>query len=260
MTPSTIAKWVHSMHSMPAASRVIDAMETFGGVACVTSEQHVDLRESNQKRDYADTATFLTWLNLHHPFQRASPLLASLASGVVASAAVNCDDALSVGEASMKAMEGKLFSEIHLQRKNNVRSLASVTKAVEVPGEDVCINPNQLFHRIVCIVRSEEELAEYLTYELAACPPALFDDCSLRKGNKSSIVTVLDGLAPSGSHPPSEAVYTIDGGHLLHRVVWQQPATYGQICEQYKQYTTKRVSCLMDMTLQAQRTQSTLAV
>ena len=46
ISPSTIAKWVHSM---PAASRVIDAMETFGGVACVTSEQHVDLRESNQK-------------------------------------------------------------------------------------------------------------------------------------------------------------------------------------------------------------------
>ena len=69
-------------------------------------------------------------------------------------------------------MEGKRFSEIHLQRRNNVRSLASVTKAVKVGlrGEDVCINPNQLFHRIVCIVRSEEELAEYLTYELAACP------------------------------------------------------------------------------------------
>ena len=146
ISPSTIAKWVHSM---PAASRVINAMETFGGVACVTSEQHVDLRESNQKRDHADTATFLTWLNLYHPFQRASPLLASLASGVVASAAVNCDDALSVGEASMKAMEGKRFSEIPLQRRNNVRSLASVTKAVKVRGEDVCINPNQLFHRMV---------------------------------------------------------------------------------------------------------------
>ena len=120
---------------MPAASRVIDAMETFSGVACVTSEHHVDLRESSQRRDHADTATFVTWLNLHNPFQRASPLLASLASGVVANAAVNCDDALFVGEASMKAMEGKLFSEIHLQRKNNVRSLASVTKAVKVRGE-----------------------------------------------------------------------------------------------------------------------------
>ena len=72
ISPSTIAKWVHSM---PAASRVIDAMETFGGVACVTSEQHVDLRESNQKRDHADTPPFLTWLNLHHPFQVACVFL-----------------------------------------------------------------------------------------------------------------------------------------------------------------------------------------
>ena len=53
----------------------------------------------------------------------------------MASAAVNCDDALSVGEAYMNAMDGKLCSEIHLQRKNNVRSLASVTKAVKVRGE-----------------------------------------------------------------------------------------------------------------------------
>ena len=57
ISPSTIAKWVHSMR---AASRVIDAMGTFGGVACITSEQHVDLHESDQKRDHADTGTFLT--------------------------------------------------------------------------------------------------------------------------------------------------------------------------------------------------------
>ena len=57
ISPSTIAKWVHSM---PAANRVINAMGTFGGVACITSEQHVDLREPNQKRDHADTRTFLT--------------------------------------------------------------------------------------------------------------------------------------------------------------------------------------------------------
>ena len=95
---------------MPATFRVIDAMEPFSGVVCVTSELSVDLRESNQMLDHADTATFVTWLNQHKPFYRASSILASLASGVVASAAVNCDDALFV-EASMKAMEGKLFSE-----------------------------------------------------------------------------------------------------------------------------------------------------
>ena len=42
-------------------------METFGGVACVTSEQHVDLRESDQKRDHADTATFLLRLPRANP-------------------------------------------------------------------------------------------------------------------------------------------------------------------------------------------------
>ena len=93
-------------------------------------------------------------------------------------------------------------------------------------------------------MRSEEELGRVLNIRVGSMPPDLSDDCSLRKGNKSSIVTVLDGLAPSGNQPPSEAVYTIDGGHLLHRVVWQQPATYGQICEQYKQYMKKRYGCV----------------
>ena len=37
ISPSTIAKWVNSM---PAASRVIDAMETFGGVAIRADEHH----------------------------------------------------------------------------------------------------------------------------------------------------------------------------------------------------------------------------
>ena len=74
-------------------------------------------------------------------------------------------------------------------------------------------------------------------------PLAHFDDCSLWKGNTSSIVTVLDDLGPSGSQLPSTTVYTIGCGHLLHGVVLQLLATYGQICEQYKQYTTKRYGC-----------------
>ena len=82
--------------------------------------------------------------------------------------------------------------------------------------------------------------------------PALFDDCSLRKGNKSSIVIVLDGLATSSSHPPSDTGYTIDGGHLLHHVVWQHPAMDRSVSNTN---STRRsgmdepVSCLMDMTL-----------
>ena len=62
--PPPIPKWVNSM---PAASRVFDGMETFGGVDCVTSELHVDLRESCQTYNHADKPTFLHWLSVHNP-------------------------------------------------------------------------------------------------------------------------------------------------------------------------------------------------
>lgn len=240
IAPSTIAKWIHSM---PAASKVVDAMEGFCGVSSSSTEQHIELRESRQSRDMADVKTFLVWLRHQNPFLRRSPLLASLSSGVVATEDVNCDNALSVGTASMKAMEGKLFSDIHLQRRNSVKSLENVAKTMKVRDEEICINPNQLFHRLVCIVRSEEDLACYLKYELAARPPALFDDCSFRKGNKSSFIPVLQALAPCECTLPSQSTYVVDGGYLLHHVVWQRPATYSQICSQYTSYIKEQYGC-----------------
>ena len=45
---STIVKRVRSI---PAPSGVINAIETFGGVAYATSDRHVDLRKSSRSRD-----------------------------------------------------------------------------------------------------------------------------------------------------------------------------------------------------------------
>ena len=146
-------------------------------------------------------------------------------------------------------MEWKLFSEIHLQRKNNVRSLASVTKAVKVCGQDVCINPNQLFHRIVCIVRSEEELAGYLTYELVACPSALSMIARYwRETNPPlSLCWMTWHPAPASRHLQQCTPLTV----VIFYIV-----LFGSI----QQRMDALVSYSMDMTLPAQRTQSTLAV
>ena len=54
ISPSIIAKWIHSM---PATCRIVDARETFSGVASTTSEQHVGFRESRQRCDLADMTT-----------------------------------------------------------------------------------------------------------------------------------------------------------------------------------------------------------
>ena len=55
--------------SDPDTSRVIDAIETCGGVDCATSGQRVDMPESRQSRNHVDEATFLNWLNPRNPFE-----------------------------------------------------------------------------------------------------------------------------------------------------------------------------------------------
>lgn len=102
---------------------------------------------------------------------------------------VNCDEAKDHGLASMKSIVSLI--EVHLKRKDKVRSLASIAKTVKIKDTTVEINPNQLFHRLLCFVRSEEELAGYLKYELAARPPALFHCTLMRKGTKSALFKVL---------------------------------------------------------------------
>lgn len=175
MTENVVARWVSAM---PTSAQVVDAVENFSGAFSRTSEQHVELRESRKVRDHKDLLEMMAWLHSHNPFKTSSNLLVSIATGLVGDDSVNCDEAQDRGVAAMKSIVGQRFSDVHLRRKDKVRSLASVAKTIKFKGRDVEVNPNQLFHRILCVVRSEEELAEYLKYELAARPPALFDGVS----------------------------------------------------------------------------------
>lgn len=235
ITATTIATWINSM---PACTRVCEAIEEFAGVRSVSSEQHVELREARQKRNCKDLQTFILWLEERNPFSK-TPELSSLSTGVLADGNVNCDRAFEVGALALKEIENKKFNEIHLKRKSAVKSLASITKSMTINNNTVCVNPNTLLHRMVCTVRSDERLKEIFQFELCAYPPSLFDESGLmRKGSKSSMVTVLVRDSNQSSiTPDSEKVsYIIDGGHLLHRVVWRRPATFKQICEQYTNY------------------------
>ena len=153
---------------------------------------------------------------------------------------INCDNAYEAGFAAMKTMPGKIFSDIHLKRKDKVKTLAALTKQASVKDVVIDLNHNQLFHRITCVVRKDEELSEYMKFELSSQPPSLFDNHYMRKGTKSSLVTVFDKLTKPETSVPLQAKFTIDGGYLLHTVIWSRPATFGDICNQYVQYVTQK--------------------
>ena len=78
-----------------------------------------------------------------------------------------------------------------------------------------------------------------MQYELAPQSPALFDDSLMRKPNKASLTALLQSKVPLETTLPDNAQFVLDGGFLLHAVVWPHQATYDEICQVYVKYVLK---------------------
>ena len=177
---------------------------------------------------------FCNWLTEHNPFCHESGELVSLSSGLVGDASVTCDKAKDMGEQSMRGMTGQNFGTIKIKRKFKVTPLATVSSAIKLGGDTVIVNTQQLFNRIICVENEPHKLKECFKFELAPRPPSLFDEVSLRKGIKSSLVKAF--LPEESINIPDDCTYIVDGGHLLHSVKWPRPATYGEILNCYISY------------------------
>ena len=174
ITDSTLTRWVHAL---PQCIPICNALETFTSVHSGTSEQHKDLRPASKSRDKSDLYCFVHWLEAHLPFVRhESDILFSDATGIVADVFVNCDNALQIGQCSMKKMIGNAYSELTLHRTDKVKLFAAMNNTIKINGEDTVINPSLLFIRITCILNTSTEMETFLQYELAQQPPSLFLD------------------------------------------------------------------------------------
>lgn len=103
------------------------------------------------------------------------------------------------------------------------------------------VNTRQLFSRIIEVIKSNEHLSEYLQYELSPRPLPLFDDFGLRKTTKSALFDVLETLGEVEANSCDGVIYVIDGGFLLHRVVWPQNCTFADVLvlTAYETYITR---------------------
>lgn len=234
ITENTLSLWILAA---PACVEVAKAIEAFTGTSVATTDQHVDVGPTRQAKDVNDRRLFKEWLEQHNPFTRTSCTLVCISSGRVADDTVTCDNALQIGTKSMEKIIGNNFADVHLHRKDKVVPLATTTSGIKIRDEIIAINSQQLFNRIMCVARGPEELKSYFEYELAPQPPSLFDAVSLRKGNKSSIVNIFqseqsgDKLSKHGN-----IAYIVDGGNLLHSVIWPHSASYGDVLDTYVSY------------------------
>ena len=73
-------------------------------------------------------------------------------------------------------------------------------------------------------MKDDDQLVNYMSYDVAPKPPSLFDDISMQKGNITALATVLESCGTWEGLVPEHCQYVVDGGHLLHKVVWPRPA------------------------------------
>jgi len=238
ITPSTQAKLVHVL---PKCIPICKSLEEFCGVHTQTSDQHFDLRASTSVRDGKDFERYLNWLKSHSPFCfETVDGLVSIATGVVAASSANADVAYATGQSAAIAITGNNYADVKIKRKDRVVSIAMSRNAVIVRGQEVDLNPTLLFMRVTCVITDRAEMAKYLEFEFSKQPPALFEKGMMRKNVKSVLAHLLlkpvtaTETADPGSH------FVIDGGHLLHSVLWPENCTFGVVCNSYVDYVCRK--------------------
>lgn len=238
---SSIARWIGGM---PQCSALITAFEEFTSIRSRTSEQHVELRESRKAHDSKDLEAILKWLEIHSPFGvNDSKVMVNLALGIAAGQTCNCDEAFTIGELSLASMVGKSFADVKYSNKFKVVNILNSLKSVAKHGPILGENSVHLFNRLMATVTDQNDVKSCFSYEFSLFPPSIFSGIhELRQTTKSELMAVFDKiLCPVSILPSSSTQYHfyIDGGLLLHRLVWKTPCSYSDLFQQYLQYLKK---------------------
>ena|ERR1700761_7780430 len=92
-----------------------------------------------------------------------------------------------------------------------------------------------LFHRLCIAKQSYEDLKEFFKLELSPFPMPLLSEVGMRKRTKSLLYEAFTPLTKDET-PVGNKFIAVDGGHLLHKVVWCQQTPFGSIDDSFVKY------------------------
>ncbi|GBM61486.1 hypothetical protein AVEN_9252-1, partial [Araneus ventricosus] len=147
----------------------------------------------------------------------------SIDSGIVGGNEVNCHLPEEIGRDMISKMMGKNFENVKFKQKGKVVTLASINSSVKAGNISIVVDPLMLFHRLCIAKQSYDDLKAFFKFELSPSPISLFTGEGMQD------------VKPEGSQ-----YVVVDGGHLLHRIVWRQQATFGAIADRYVQYLNNK--------------------
>lgn len=231
ISSSVLSRWTGGMVFM---LNVCESLERFWDISSSTSEQHVDMRAARVERDNSDVEKLTQYLDMHPPFPLTDKLL-SISSGIVATPSINCHMARELGREGVMQITGSSFGKVSFKRKDKVLSLASLSTSIKVRDKRVDVEPLTIFQRLCIIKQSDQELKEHFKYELAPYPMALFTEEGMRKETKSKLYSAFTPL-PQNISVEADVFVVVDGGYLLHKVIWHRNNSVRDIITGYANY------------------------
>ncbi|GBN20771.1 hypothetical protein AVEN_104157-1 [Araneus ventricosus] len=155
----------------------------------------------------------LEWFKLYNPFPGNSNLI-SIRNAVVGDSRINCHMAKEEDILGIKRIEGSKFHTVKSKINDRVQLLTLMSNTIKV--QSLSINLATLFQRISITKQSDEELKNFLAYELCSFLLPLFDEGGMRKGTKSSLYKASKSCTQD--FKAESSVYIIAIGYLLQRV------------------------------------------
>lgn len=126
-----------------------------------------------------------------------------------------------------------------------ITSLATVKNRLKTNAKVTPMHPLPLFHRICILQEGEGELHSYLCYELALYPFSLFNEEGMRKSSKAVLYEKFEECKNVVLN--TDFHYIIDGGYLLHKVIWPPRSNFGDVIQSYYKFVEKHFGKIVSL-------------
>ena len=106
----------------------------------------------------------------------------------------------------------------------------------------VHIDPQLLFQLLLVVAANEfMDLQDLFKYELCIYPAALFETTFVSRQADQPVLadSLWNEVKPEQISQPSQPLYVLDGGALLHRIPWKHGTTFCDICSCYVHYVNQ---------------------
>ncbi|KAF2897721.1 hypothetical protein ILUMI_08449, partial [Ignelater luminosus] len=159
------------------------------------------------ERDDIDVKILVDFFK-HSRFPDADAIM-SIAAGITRDKDINCYDAFEEGLKIMKKTERHNLRELKLLKRYKINPLLATNNKIKINDDFVPVDRLLLFQRICVSKTTDTELKNYMNYELAPYPLALFENGELRNTKLFREISInFKGV--------EKVHYVIDEGMLLH--------------------------------------------